>query len=560
MGKRLLYTFMLLFGWSLVAVPTSPVNAFEVVQTQLHQRLANGAGLASLRVAGVRLRAGYLIKTFYEQRAYQPAWSDASGPASLADSLVDGLYMLEQEGLDPHDYHLSALETLLSAVRHPQLPEDAAKLAELELLLSDAFLSAAMHLAAGRLKPSDRDLDLDLANHLERALATHALTSTLHGLIPSDAGYIELRRALARYRQIAANGGWPTIASGPALKLGVESERVTTLRARLRVTGDLAPSVALTDTVDGIPLVADQNVFDEALEAAVSRFQERHGLVVDGSVGPKTRAALNVSAEARVRQVILNMDRVRLQTSSFGDRQIVVNIPNYQLDVIENGHSTMTMRVVVGKPNWQTPTFQSTMTYLVMNPYWMVPGGISQREIIPKVLQNPAYLKSQNMELLRGYGSETRVINPASIDWSTVSTRNFPYRFRQRPGSRNALGRIKFKFPNRYHVYMHDTPARSLFAKPKRAFSHGCVRLERPADLAAYLLQDNPTWTSERIDKALKRGRRQHVNLPQPIDVHLIYQTTWVGADGQVQFRPDIYGLDKKHQKVLCSVSYRQCT
>ncbi len=283
-------------------------------------------------------------------------------------------------------------------------------------------------------------------------------------------------------------------------------------------------------------------------------------MVVAGAVGPKTRAALNVPVEARIRQVILNIDRLRHQTSTFGDRHIVVNIPNYQLDVMEEGESVMTMRVVVGKPDWQTPTFQSTMTHLVMNPYWVVPEGITHREIIPKVLQNPAYLKHQNMEMLRGHGSNTKIINPANIDWSTISIRDFPYRFRQRPGSRNALGRIKFKFPNRFHVYMHDTPARALFAKPKRAFSHGCVRLERPTDLAAYLLQNDPAWTSGRIEQTIKGGRRQHVNLSQPIDVHLIYQTAWVDADGRVQFRPDIYGLDKKHQKVLCHVSYRQCT
>lgn len=519
----------------------------------------------ALRVAGERLRVRRLVKQFYARRAYQPAWSDATGPASLADALVDGLYMLEQEGLDPHDYHLRALETLLSAVRHPQLPDDADKLVDLELLLSDAFLSAAMHLTVGRLQPAEpslapSSLDRDLINHLDRALADRTVTSTLYGLIPSDTGYAELRRALERYRQIAATGGWPSLSRGPALKLGRQGERVSVLRERLRVTGDLAPSVERMDAVDEPSLGADPNVFDETLTQAVSRFQERHGLAADGSVGPKTRAALNMPVEDRIRQVILNMDRMRHQISTFGDRHIVVNIPNYQLDVMENGFSAMTMRVVVGKPDWQTPTFQSTMTYLVMNPYWMVPEGITQREILPKVRQNPAYLKSQNMELLRGYGSNTKIINPANIDWLTVSTKNFPYRFRQRPGSRNALGHIKFKFPNRFHVYMHDTPARSLFAKPKRAFSHGCVRLERPTDLAAYLLQDNPAWTSERIEQTLEGGQRKHVDLPQPIDVHLIYQTTWVAADGQVQFRSDIYGLDKKHQKVLCNVSYRQCS
>jgi murein L,D-transpeptidase YcbB/YkuD len=258
--------------------------------------------------------------------------------------------------------------------------------------------------------------------------------------------------------------------------------------------------------------------------------------------------------------MILNMERWRHQAPAFGDRHIVVNIPNYQLNVMEKGQSVLNMRVVVGQPDWQTPIFQSTMTYLVMNPYWVVPEGITHREIIPKMLQNPSYLQNENMEMLSGYGQNMQIINPTNIDWSTVSTRNFPYRFRQRPGSRNALGRIKFKFPNRFHVYMHDTPARALFAKPRRAFSHGCVRLERPADLAAYLLRDDPTWTVERVEKAMQGGQHRYVNLRQPIDVHLIYQTAWVDEDGRVQFRPDIYGLDKTHQDVLCSVSYYQCT
>jgi murein L,D-transpeptidase YcbB/YkuD len=200
------------------------------------------------------------------------------------------------------------------------------------------------------------------------------------------------------------------------------------------------------------------------------------------------------------------------------------------------------------------------MTHLVMNPYWVVPEGITHREIIPQMLKNPTYLQSEDMEMLSGYGQNMQIVNPATIDWSTVSTRNFPYHFRQRPGSRNALGRIKFTFPNQFHVYMHDTPARALFANPYRAFSHGCIRLERPAELAAYLLRDDPAWPLERIAQAIQSGQGRYVNLRQPIDVHLIYQTAWVDQDGQVQFRPDIYGLDTEHQNALCSVSSYQCT
>jgi murein L,D-transpeptidase YcbB/YkuD len=523
----------------------------------LQQRLKDGSHLQTVLIAGERLHAGRTLLQFYKQRAYRPAWSSATGPSSLVYALIESLSVLEQEGLDPHDYHLRTLEGLVRDIRQGQIAGVAAQLVDLEILLSDAFLSAALHLSAGRLPPTTpgstpHTLDAEIAGHLERALMQHTLASALQALAPSDTTYTHLRQALARYRHIAANGGWIAIPPGQALKLGVHSERVATLRARLQITDDLAPSMASKDV--------DSSYFDATLQQAVNRFQERHGLAVDGSVGPRTLSALNVPAEARIRQMILNMERWRHQAPAFGDRHIVVNIPNYQLNVMEKGQSVLNMRVVVGQPDWQTPLFQSTMTYLVMNPYWVVPEGITHREIIPKMLQNPSYLQNENMEMLSGYGQNMQIINPTNIDWSTVSTRNFPYRFRQRPGSRNALGRIKFKFPNRFHVYMHDTPARALFAKPRRAFSHGCVRLERPADLAAYLLRDDPTWTVERVEKAMQGGQHRYVNLRQPIDVHLIYQTAWVDEDGRVQFRPDIYGLDKTHQDVLCSVSYYQCT
>jgi murein L,D-transpeptidase YcbB/YkuD len=556
MSKRLCYMVILLFCWSCVVALTPPASAFETIPWHLHHRLQHDSRLSMMRVAGERLRASHTVKLFYEQRAYRPAWSRVAGPSSLAHTLIESLSVLEPEGLDPHDYHLRALAGLIATVHQWPMTSVVGKLVDLELLLSDAFLSAALDLTTGRLQPvgngsTPHALDAEMAGHLEHALMKHTLTSTLQGLAPSDSTYTKLRQALAQYRQIAANGGWHTISQGPALTLGAYNDRVAMLRARLRVTGDLAPAMT--------PKVTDPNRFDATLEQAVNRFQQRHGLTVDGLVGPRTLAALNVPAEARVRQIILNMERLRHPASRSGDRRIVVNIPNYQLNVMEKGQSVLNMRVVVGKPDWQTPTFQSTMTHLVVNPYWVVPEGITQREIIPKMLQDPAYLENQNMEMLRGYGSDMQIINPASVDWSTLSTRDFPYRFRQRPGSRNALGRIKFKFPNRFHVYMHDTPARALFAKTRRAFSHGCVRLERPADLAAYLLRADPAWTLKRIEQAIKGGQRQYISLQRPIAVHFIYQTAWVDADGRVQFRPDIYGLDKRHQNLLCRVAYYQC-
>jgi murein L,D-transpeptidase YcbB/YkuD len=523
----------------------------------VQRRLTHDGNLAIRGMTGEQLRASRIVKHFYAQRDYRPAWLGTAGPLSQAHALIESLRVLDHEGLDPHDYHLRALEGLMRATHQATTANATDQRVELELLLSDAFLSAALHLTAGRLQAVERGLqphplDATMAKHLENALSAPTLDTALQGLTSTNAAYTHLRQALARYRHIANSGGWQPIPPGPALKPGVYSQRMTLLRERLQITGDLASEPALEN--------ADPTYFDAVLEQAVHRFQQRHGLEVDGAVGPITLYALNVPAEERVRQIILNMERLRHQASSFGDRYIVVNIPDYQLRVIDKGQSVLNMRVVVGRPDWPTPTFQSTMTHLVMNPYWVVPEGITRREIIPKMLENPTYLQSQNIELLKGYGQDMQIINPASINWSTVSARNFPYRFRQRPGSRNALGRIKFKFPNRFHVYMHDTPARALFAKTKRAFSHGCVRLEQPTELAAYLLQDNPAWNLERIEQSIQGGRPRHVNLKQPIDVHLIYLTAWVDADGRVQFRPDIYGLDKQQQNALCSSSYDQCT
>ena len=556
MSKRLRYVAILLFCWSGALASAPSADAFETMTMQLQQRLQSARRPAGIRVAGEPLRAGRTLKHFYAQRAYQPAWHNAGGPSLLADHLIESLVKLEQEGLDPHDYHFRKLETLLAEARQSAAPDVADKRVELELLLSDAFLSAARHLTAGRLQPVKRGskakaLDAEAAGHLERALRERRLADALQGLLPSDAAYTQLRQALAKYRQIAAAGGWPIIPLGQALKAGMESERVAVLRARLQATGDFTRAIP--------PQMAGSNRYDAMLERAVNRFQERHGLATDGVVGPNTLSALNVPAPARVRQLILNLERLRRQASTFDDRHIVVNIPNYRMHVMEKGESVLTMRVVVGKPSWQTPTFQATMTHLVVNPYWVVPDGIKRREIVPRLKKDPSYLQRQNLEVLQGSGRGMKIINPNEIDWSTVSTRNFPYRVRQRPGSRNALGRVKFKFPNRYHVYMHDTPARALFAKPKRAFSHGCVRLERPTDLAAYLLQDNPAWPVERIERAMQGGRSRHVNLKEPIDVHLIYQTAWVDEEGRAQFRPDIYGLDKKHQRALCGASYSGC-
>jgi murein L,D-transpeptidase YcbB/YkuD len=324
----------------------------------------------------------------------------------------------------------------------------------------------------------------------------------------------------------------------------MHSDGVVALRPRLRITGDLKWPMATTRSEFDMHLAEAETLFDESLEHAVQIAQQRHGLLVDGVVGPQTRVALNVSVQERIRQLALNMERWRQNFRERGERYVLVNIPGYSLDVVNKGQSEIRMRVVVGKPSWRTPSFQSTITQVVVNPYWSVPSGITKKEILPQVRKNPMYLRDQNMEVLDGWGATARTVDPTQIDWDHLTSSRFPYRFRQRPGPQNALGRVKFNFPNIHNVYLHDTPAHRLFAKPKRAFSHGCIRVENPLELALYLLQDNPTWTLEHLQKTIQGGTQRYVNLPTPIDVHIVYQTAWVDDNDIIQFRHDIYSYD----------------
>jgi murein L,D-transpeptidase YcbB/YkuD len=304
---------------------------------------------------------------------------------------------------------------------------------------------------------------------------------------------------------------------------------------------------------------ADDTFFDDELEQAVRAFQSRHGLQVDGMVGPMTLAALQVPVEARIAQMVLNLERWRHDMPALEDRYIFVNIPAFTLDVVEHERAVMRMRVIVGKTSQRTPMFHATMTYLVLNPYWEVPHNIAKREILPELYHDPTYLQKHNMKVIESGGPSVQIVDPATINWSAISSRDLRYRFRQDPGARNALGQIKFKFPNAFNVYLHDNPKPSLFVKPQRSFSHGCIRVEKPIDLAAYLLQDVPQWSRQRILATVAGNVQRRIDLRTPMPVHIVYHTAWVDKDGIVQFRPDIYRYDKVQEATFCETVAGSC-
>ena len=436
-------------------------------------------------VAGERIGAPAGVRTFYERREMRPAW-DAAAIASL----VRALDRLEEEGLEPRRYHR---EALLQATGDE----------ERDVLATDAFLTAATHLSQGVVDPQFARPSwcappprLDVVAILQAALDDQTVEETLPRVSVRHEGYVRLRKALAAYRTLVRAGGWNVVPPGRSLREGDDDPRVLDIRMRL-----------------GAP--AGSTIFDAPLAELVRHFQSHHGITVDGIVGPETLREMNVSAADRAQQIAVNMERWRWMPEDLGDRYAVVNIAAFRLDVIEGDRSALAMKTVVGKDYTRTPFFAARITEVIVNPWWNVPDSIAVKELWPKQRRDPSYFAREHMVVTAG-------------------------RIRQRPGPWNALGRLKFNMPNRYNVYLHDTPAKQLFDRPFRAFSHGCIRLERPLDLALYLLRDQPRWTTVELTSDVERA----IPLTIPLPVYVLYWTAWVGDDGHMELHRDHYSRD----------------
>lgn len=345
--------------------------------------------------------------------------------------------------------------------------------------------------------------------------------------------YFRIDHALKKYIQIQEKGGWPALPADIILKKGDYSEHVLALRERLEITGDLFT-------------VRKENLyfFDEEVEEAVKRFQYRHGLIIDGIVGPDTLAAMNVPVAERVRELSLNRERIFSLFDSYVERYVLVNIPAYELKVIEKGKEILKMKAIVGSTGSKTPVFQDEIEYLVFNPDWRIPIRKTVRDIIPIIKSDPTYLERKNIRIFDGWGKDARELRPEEVNWDYYDLNNFNLMLVQGPGPENELGRIKFMFPNEYLVYIHDTPARELFTYNDRAFSSGCIRVEKPIDLALYCLKDQSGWDLNRILSVIDGGEPVEVYLEENIPVVIVYWTAWVDESGLVHFRKDIYNYN----------------
>lgn len=512
-------------------------------------------------VGNETLRTAVLLARFYKARAYRLAWSMDSGLLPQATALLDGIQInAKREGLQEEKYQLEKIRVLLQKLRQQEQGQlDPQALADLDLLLTNAFFLYGVHVSLGAPRLDALDAQwfeerqkTDLALALQQALETNQIDDLLKSLPPQRSEYSKLRETLARYRELAARGGWPQFPPGFDLHPGDQDERIPRLRARLQVTGELAPPPKSTTSgkqaknkKERRSITSESNIYDTTLVQAVKRFQKRHGLAVDGVIGGRTLAALNVSIETRIRQIIANMKRWRELPNDLGNRYIAVNIPNFTLDVIENEQLALHMKVVVGKmvEERHTPTFTANMTYLVLSPYWHVPKSIAEKELFPLSKKDPQYF-AQNKFIVRRVAVEKQIPDPNATDGSMISKTVYRYDLKQEPGPKNALGRVKFIFPNSYGVYLHDTPSKDFFNRSVRTYSHGCIRIEKPIDLAEYLLRGTEKWTRSAILDTISRQKEKKVPLPEAIPVYIQYWTAWVDDKGIVQFRNDIYGYD----------------
>ena len=478
-------------------------------------------------------------KKFYRERKFQLGWFKDNKLVPQAKEMLSVIAKADEDALDPKDYQIKDFVKLFADLENAR--KDIARYSklqgEIDVALSSTYFLWASDFYRGKVTPVENEQllwdvkknKIKLHKALSAVLQHRKSKYDYADFEPLHQEYRNLKIALANYRRIKAAGGWPKIPQETKLKPGQNSAGVTLLRKRL---GKIS---TVTDT-------ANQQVYETSLVDAVKLFQKNQGLKPDGVVGGETLRLLNIPVEKQINAIILNMERWRWVPKSFEQDYLIVNIPEYRLRVFEKGQQKITMKVIVGKTLNSTPIFSDKMEYIVLSPYWNVPMSIIKKELAPKLINNPNYLERLDMEIVT---NKLKVVSATSIDWASVNESNFKYIVRRRPGPKNDLGDVKFIFPNNNDIYLHDTPNDQLFNETKRGFSHGCVRVEKPVDLAVYLLRNVPGYNRSKIQSLIAERKEKHVSLKKVIPVYLVYFTAWADEKGSVSFREDIYGHDK---------------
>jgi len=495
-----------------------------------------------------------MLQHLYEQRQHRPLWLSEKGIKTKR--VIELLAEIERDPtLNPRGYIQKKSKILRKNMEHRHNEKE---IVQLELQLTSLYYDFLQHTIYGEidwenfqaylenLKINNLDtswVTAPLQFDLIHIISQESISTTIRDLLPQGYQYKKLVKALYGLYKVKWRGGWGTLPSFKSLKKGQSSSIVPKLRQRLSLSGDYR----------GCSKITSANLFDGCLEQAVKRFQKRHQLTVDGKVGRGTQRILNISVNSKINRVLLNIDRIKWLPRYTNKRHIIVNIPEYMLHYYEYGQEVKRHRVIVGDTKHPTPIFNDELSYITLNPYWKLPSGIIRKEVVPNMIKNPNYLKEHGIEAHETWEENSSIVSLKELNWNDYLNpeNKFPYRLMQPPGPKNALGRIKFKFPNKFSVYLHDTPTRKLFKKNRRAFSHGCIRLSKPFSFLKTIAQEEPNMNWNRVQSILDTQKKEEIDISNDIPISLVYLTTWVNSNNELVFGDDIYKYDQYQRRII---------
>ena len=543
-------------------IPEAAANSTSIppavsVETTI-EKLLTAKGQHGFRLSKKERKA---VLKAYSARQFAPIWLSGTGLNEKATQLLAQMGAADAEGLRAADYLPASLESFTDV--GTSLADEPAGLAQLELEITRAAITYALHASRGRVEP--RKIDRNMSVRPERvgpAKALEMLTSAdrpdryLAGLLPNYPEYHALKAALAGFRERPKGKTFEPIAGGRLIRPGRSDQRIHQIRRRLIELGEYELKISEETSVRTEQVSTGENaltspVYDKSLFKAIKRFQRKRGMKSGGIIGPNTLAALNGTRGNQADKIIINLERMRWLPQDLGKRHVFVNQAAYRMRFIDANKVVHEARVIVGKPRHQTPVMSDEMEHIIFNPYWNVPRSIATKEMLPQLARNPYYLAERGYQVFYNDGRSSRRIDSTYVDWYRVSRHNFRFHIRQPPGRTNALGKMKFMFPNKNNIYLHDTPTKSLFSRTTRAYSHGCVRLQNPDKLAKMILRLDRGWNARKIDRMVASGRNQRVNLKTKIPVHLTYFTAWPRSSGEIAFLDDMYNRDKALKQAL---------
>lgn len=528
-----------------VNMNAAPAPGKTVASTELRTLLEKSLENHYITVGNRVYHASPLLNRLYSSQRYKLIWfRDDMTPGEHLDSYLEVLRSSKTEGLDPSFYDIDIIEKNINEMTKLEGEALKSKAYQVDLLISNSNISYFADLLYGRFELGSNFIEknyfepqIDIVALINKAISENDFSSAIKALLPDSYFYSSLKRALVKYEKIRENGeAWRSMPSGKNLAVGTYDIRVVYLKHRLYTSGDI--DFLLDSEVE--TYIYDP-AFDYLLEKAVIRFQRRHGLAEDGVVGESTIKAMNVPLSEKIKSIKANLDIWRKLPRNFGDRYVMVNVPVFTLFAVESDKTVLEMSAIVGTPAWNTPVLVEDIEYVAINPYWNIPKSIFTSEVLPHLRRDPNYMTESNLEVV---SLETDAVqHNHSWNWSEVDPDNFNYRLRQLPGGTNPLGKLKFLFPNKHNVYLHDTPHKEFFNYLDKKLSHGCIRVEHPVQLAEFIFNDKSEWDAEIIKSQIDTGKSWEITLERTVPVYIVYFTAWVGSDGLTYFNDDFYNF-----------------